>query len=129
MEKEGLDTRKIIKTINNLLSANEALTFYKKQALYKYVSFLSKDKCLVNKQIFTEEAGEIIFKSFSDILSLVSGAYYPPRSKKIINLINRIKKAKFNKSTLGGCVIEKKNSFILISKEPRIGKMSFQLEK
>ena len=47
----------------------------------------------------------------------------------IKNLINRIKKAKFNKSTLGGCVIEKKNSFILISKEPRIGKMSFQLEK
>ncbi len=113
MEKEGLDTRKIIKTINNLLSANEALTFYKKQALYKYVSFLSKDKCLVNKQIFTEEAGEIIFKSFSDILSLVSGAYYPPRSKKIINLINRIKKAKFNKSTLGGCVIEKKKQFYI----------------
>ena len=129
MEKEGLDTSKIIKTINNLLSAKEALNFYKKQALYKYVSFLSKDKCVINKQIFSEEAGEIIFKSFSDILSLVSGAYYPPRSKKIIDLINRVKKAKFNKSTLGGCVIEKKNSFILISKEPRIKKMSFQLGK
>ena len=50
---------------------------------------------LAAEKIFTDEAGEIIFKSFSDTLSLVSGTYYPPRSKKILNLINRIKKTKF----------------------------------
>ena len=120
MEKEGLGTGKIIKTVNNLLSASKALDFYKNKALYKYVSFLPKNKCSINTQIFFDEAGEIIFKSFSDILSLVSGTYYPPRSKKIISLIDRVKKAKFNKSTLGGCVIEKKDNFILISKEQRI---------
>ena len=42
-------------------------------------------------------AREIVFKSFSDILSLVSGTYYPPRSRKIINLISRIKKSKYDK--------------------------------
>ena len=129
MEEEGLDTSKIIKTVNNLLSANKALNFYKNKALYEYVSFLSKNKCIINTQIFSEEAGEIIFKSFSDILSLVSGTYYPPRSKKIINLIDRVKKAEFNKSTLGGCIIEKKDSFILISKELKIRKMSYQPAK
>ena len=129
MEKEGLSTGKIIKTVNNLLSANKALDFYKNKALYKYVSFLSKNKCLINTQIFSEEAGEIIFKSFSDILSLVSGTYYPPRSKKIINLIDRVKKAKFNKSTLGGCVIEKKDNFILISKEQKLRKIHFSTSK
>ena len=92
MKKEGLDTDKIIKTINNLISANKALNYYKNKALHKHVSFLSKNKCLIEKQLFYEEENEIIFKSFSDILSLVSGTYYPPRSKKIINLINRIKK-------------------------------------
>ena len=126
MEKEGLDTSKIIKTVNNLLSANKALNFYKKKALYKHVSFLSKNKCSINTQIFSDEAGEIIFKSFSDILSLVSGTYYPPRSKKIISLIERVKKTRFNKSTLGGCIIEKKDNFILISKEQRIRKVPFQ---
>ena len=126
MEKEGLNTSKIIKTVNNLLSANKALNFYKNKALYKHVTFLSKNKCLINKQIFYEEAGEIIFKSFSDVLSLVSGTYYPPKSKKVISLIERVKKNKFNKSTLGGCVIEKKDSFILISKELRVRKMHFQ---
>ena len=129
MEKEGLDTSKIIKTVNNLLSANKALNFYKSKALHKYVSFLSNDKCLINTQIFSEEADEIVFKSFSDILSLVSGAYYPPRSKKIINLISRVKQNKFNKSTLGGCVIEKKDSIILISKEQKVRKIQYQPEK
>ena len=129
MEKEGLDTSKIIKTIKNLLSANEALNFYENKALRKHVSFLSRNKCLISQRIFSEESWEIIFKSFSDILSLVSGKYYPPRSKKIINLISRVKKVRFNKSTLGGCVIEKKDNFILISKEQRIKKIPFQPEK
>ena len=129
MEKEGLDTRKIIKTVDNLASANQALNFYKNKALYKHASFVSKNRCLINKKIFSDEAGEIVFKSFSDILSLVSGSYYPPRSKKVINLINRVKKSKFTKSTLGGCIVEEKDNFILISKELKIRKMSYQPQK
>ena len=122
MEKEGLDTDNIIKSVNNLLSANKSLNFYKNKALHKHVSFLSENKCFISKQIFNEESGEIIFKSFSDILSLVSGTYYPPRSKKVLNLINRLKKTKFKKSTLGGCVIEKNNDIVSISKELGIKK-------
>jgi len=129
MEKEGLDTKKIINTVNNLVSANQALTFYKNKALSKHVSFVSKNKCVINKQIFSQEAGEIVFKSFSDILSLVSGMYYPPRSKKVINLINRLKKNVFTKSTLGGCIVQEKDNFILISKEMRLKKMSYQPRK
>ena len=72
---------------------------------------------------------KIVFKFFSDILSLVSGTYYPPRSKKVLNLINRLKREKFSKSTLGGCFIEEKDNFILISKELKIRKMSYQLGK
>jgi len=129
MEKEGLDTKKIMKTVDNLLSADQALNFYKNKALYKHASFVSKSKYLINKKIFSDEAKEIVFKSFSDILSLVSRTYYPPRSKKVLNLINRLKREKFAKSTLGGCVIEEKDNFILISKELKIRKMSYQLRK
>ncbi len=129
MEKEGLDTKKIIKTVDNLFSANQALNFYKNKALYKHASFISKNRCLINKQIFSEEANEIIFKSFADILSLVAGKYYPPRSKKIINLIGRLKKDKFVKSTLGGCIIEQENNFIAISKELNLRKAPYQPQK
>ena len=129
MEREGLDTSKIIKTVDNLLSANKALNYYKNKALQKHVSFLSKNKCFISEKIFLEDAGEIIFKSFSDILSLVSGTYYPPRSKKIINLIGRVKKSQFNKSTLGGCIIEKRDNLISISQEQKVRKMPTQLRK
>ena len=127
MEKEGLDTTKIIKTVGNLYSANKALNYYKNKALYKHVAFLSESKCLINKKIFDEEAGEIIFKSISDILSLVSKKYYAPRSKKIINLINNMKKNNFSKATLGGCIIEKTEGFISVSKEQKMKKTSLQL--
>ena len=60
---------------------------------------------------------------------MISGAYYPPRSKKIINLIDRVRKEKFNKSTLGGCIVEKKDGSILISTESKVKKTHFQLEK
>ncbi len=129
MEKEGLDTKKILKTVENLDSANQAINFYKNKALYKHTSFVSKNKCIINRQVFLEEAGEIVFKLFSDILSLVSGTYYPPRSKKIADLIGRLKKSKFTKSTLGGCIVEEKDNFILVSKELKIKKPSYQPRK
>ncbi len=128
MKKEGLDTRKIIKTVDNLFSANQALDFYKNKAIYKHASFITKNKCLINKSIFSEEAEEIVFKFFSDILMLVSGTYYPPRSKKVLNLIGRLKKRKFIKSTLGGCILEEKDNFISVSKELRVKKTTYQLQ-
>ena len=129
MQAEGLNTDNIIKTINNLLSANKAMNYYKNKAFNKHVSFLSKNKCIINEQIFSDEAQEVVFKSFSDILSLVSGKYYPPRSKKIMSLINRLKKKEYSKSTLGGCIIEKKGGFFLVSKEERVRVSSYQPSK
>ena len=40
-----------------------------------------------------------------------------------------MKKNKFTKSTLGGCVVEEKDNFILVSKELGIKKMYYQLRK
>ena len=49
--------------------------------------------------------------------------------KKEKNLIERIKKNKIIKSTLGGCIVEKKNAFISVYKETKIKKASFQPSK
>ena len=65
-------------------------------------------------------------KSFSAILSLISGTYYPPRSKKILNLISRLKGKKFDKCTLGGCIVEDVDNFISVSKEQKVKKMLHQ---
>ena len=55
METEGLNTSNIMKTINNLLSGNKAMNYYKNKAFNKHVSFLSKNKCVINEQIFIDE--------------------------------------------------------------------------
>ena len=122
--QEGLDTKKISKTVTNLMIAKNALDFYKKKALNDNVNFLSKNSCIINPKLFSEEAHEVIFKLMSDVLSLVSSSYYPPRSKKILYLINQLKNSKFKKRTLGGCVLEKRDSFISITKETRIKQLS-----
>ena len=111
------------------MSANKAMNYYKNKAFNKHVSFLSKNKCIISEQIFFDEAQEVVFKSFSDILSLVSGKYYPPRSKKIMSLIHRLKKTEYSKSTLGGCVIEKKDGFFLVYKEERASVSTYQPSK
>ena len=36
--------------MENLLSANKALNFYKNKAIYRHASFVSKNKCLINKK-------------------------------------------------------------------------------
>ena len=126
LDKEGFDTNKISKTVSNLLTAKNSLDFYKQKALQNNVNFLSKNICIINSKIFIDEAEEVIFRAVSDVLSLVSGSYYPPRSKKIINLISRLKAKNFKKSTLGGCIIEKNDAFILISREVKTRMFSTQ---
>ena len=126
LDREGLDTHKISKTVNNLLTAKNSLDFYKQKALQNNVNFLSKNICIINSKIFVDEAEEVVFRAVSDVLSLVSGSYYPPRSKKVINLILRLKSKNFKKSTLGGCIIEKNDAFILVSKEVKTRHVSTQ---
>jgi len=134
-EKKLFNFEKIKKTIDNITSANSALSFYKNKAMVKYARFIpnfvekNSGKYLVNKNLFLNEADEVVFKLFSDILSEVSQSYYPPRSKKVINLISKVKNNTHHKATLGGCVIECKSNYILISKEPMATKISNQLKK
>ena len=79
--------------------------------------------------MFKKEPKEVKFKIINNIVRNRASSYYPPRSKKVSNLINRLKKSEFSKSTLGGCIIEKKESIIIISKESKVNKMPIHAEK
>ena len=43
--------------------------------------------------------------------------YYPPRSQKVLNLINRFEDNKLKKCTLGGCMFEKRKNLLHVSRE------------
>ena len=81
-------------------------------------TFFSKKKntLIVNKFFFTQPY-EVIFRSFSDSLKIVGKRYYSVRGKKLDQIINQIEKNHLNKATLGGCVVEKVNQSVIISKE------------
>ena len=118
LENEGFDKKKFNLTISNLRSANEALEFYAKKNILKN-SFFNKNKnnIVLSKNFFTQP-NEIILRSISKAIQQISKNYYPPRGKSIIKLIIEIKsKNGIQKTTLGGCIFEKINKTVIISKE------------
>ena len=70
------------------------------------------------KKEFFKNPEDVLLRSFSSILQNISGRYYAPRGKKIKKMILLLTtQRKAQKTTLGGCVIEKVNETVIISKE------------
>ena len=69
------------------------------------------------KKEFFNFPQEVLFRSFSQILQLVGKKYFPPRGKKIINILENLENKITFKSTLGNCVIKKINRTVIVYKE------------
>ena len=114
---DGLDINKVKLTLNNLQLANESINFYKEKSIKNYTRYLQHHACFVSYGLFNYESEEVIFRAICDIISKVSGKYYPPRGKDVKNLITGIQSKKFKKATLGGCIIEKTYNILIFRKE------------
>ncbi len=113
---KGINIEKIVRSIKNLASTKEALDFYVLRSMKKFVKF-EKNSTILNLVQFQKEPQEIRFRIINDIVKKRSNSYYPPRSKKVINLINGFKNNRLKKCTLGGCIFERKKSLLYVSKE------------
>ena len=118
LEKDGLDKIKLKKTIKNLKNANKVIEFYVEKNLRENTSFLkNKNRLILNIDFFLQPQ-EVIFRAFSESLKLIGEKYYSVRGKKLEKIIREIENNRLNRGTLGGCIIEKVNQSIIISKEP-----------
>ena len=117
LEKDGLDKKKFTKTINNLKSSNNVIKFYVDENLKKNTSFLEKKNKLLLNESFFQQPQEVIFRSFSDSIKQIGKKYYSVRGKKLDKVIKDIEKKRLLRVTLGGCIIEKVNQTVIISKE------------
>ena len=116
-KKNGLDKEKLLQTIKNLKYSNNVVDFYVNKNLNKNtIYFEKKDKLILNKNFFIQSY-EVIFRSLSDCLRMVGKKYYPVRGKKLDRIISDIKNDSLSRVTLGGCIVEKVNQTIIISKE------------
>ena len=75
-----------------------------------------KNELILNKNFFIQSY-EVIFRSLSDCLRMVGKKYYPVRGKKLDKIISDIIDDRLFRVTLGGCIVEKVNQTIIISKE------------
>ncbi len=119
LKKNGLDEKKFKLTFENLVSSNNSIEFFVQKNI-KENSYISPSKnnnrALLTSKFFGS-TGEIILRSFTKILQDISGRYFPARGKGVSRIINQIKQKSLTKTTIGGCVIEKIENSVVISKE------------
>jgi tRNA(Ile)-lysidine synthase len=117
LQKNGLDKRKFLKTIKNLKSSNNVVDYYAQENLKKNAFFSVQDKKLILNKNFFAQPYEVIFRCLSDSIKLVGQNYYSTRGKKLEKIIKVMENDEPFKLTLGGCIIEKVNQSVIITKE------------
>ena len=117
LEKEGLDKKKLLLTINNLKDSDKSIQYYTKRNIEKNSIFFKKKNILILNNDFFIQSHEVIFRSLTKVIQTIGQKYYPVRGKSISELIKKIESNSLTKVTLGSCFIEKINESILISKE------------
>ncbi len=115
-EKSGVRHEQILKSIKNLASTSNTLNKYINKIYLINVKQKKKEIIINCKNIFLETE-EVQLKILSQALKNFSNSYYPPRSKKVINLLNSMRLKNKKKLTLFGCIIERSSNFIIIRKE------------
>lgn len=118
--KENLSMSKIILSLKNLNHSNQAVNYYVNQNISLNSSYQVSKKLFILKKIFFDQPDEIILRSLNIILRKINKNYYPPRGKKVMNLINIIKEEKNRKFTISSCIIEKlQNSYIIYGEKQK----------
>ena len=117
LRKKGLDKKKFDKTIKNLKDSNNVVNFYVKKNLNDNSFFFRQENKLALHKDFFKQPHEIIFRSLSESIKLIGKKYYSVRGKKLDKIIVDIENNLLFKATLGGCVIEKVNQTVFITKE------------
>ena len=95
LKKEGLNINKLSLTLDNLTISNNAINFYVNQNLRENIhKNIYKSNYILNKKFFEY-----------------------PRGKSVLRILNMLKLEKNLKITLAGCLIEKFDKSVLISRE------------
>jgi len=115
-EKSGIDLDRVHHSIKNLAASRDILNSYIKSVEKKCV-LKKRNQILINLDSFSKEKQEIQLKILGNCIKQTSKAYYPPRAKKVINLLENIRSKSILKATLGNCLIEKKEKNLIIRKE------------
>ena len=113
----GLNKKKFQLTIENLKSSDETIRFYVERNKRVNSKVNERKNELILKEDFFDNSYEVVFRSLTDLIHFIGKKQNPVRGKKIDNLLNKIKKRRLFKETLGGCVIKMINRTVILTKE------------
>ncbi len=116
IESSGINYDRIFQSIENLGSSRDTLNLYFDK-IYKDVVDEYKIKVQIDLKAFKSLNQEMKIRVLKRSIQNFTNAYYSPRSKKIINLIDQFQFNKKTKLTLGGCIIFKEKKHIILKKE------------
>tara|TARA_Y100001970_G_scaffold75819_1_gene96099 strand:- start:10892 stop:11914 length:1023 start_codon:yes stop_codon:yes gene_type:complete len=116
LEDKGISPERIAHSIRNISLTKDAINFYVIKSMKELVKF-RKAETILNLTDFKKEPKEVKFRIMNNIIKKRTNSYYPPRSKKVVNLINRFEGNKSKKCTLGGCLFEKRKNLLYVSRE------------
>ena len=117
LKAENFDLKKLKLTLKNLNKSDQAIEYYVKKNIDENCKYLIKKRKIILSENFFQNSEEIVFRSLNYIFTKISKKNYPPRGKKMLDLVLRINSKNFKKTTLGGCLIEKINKTVMICKE------------
>ena len=118
LKQSGIEYDQILKSINNLASS-EIIVDKFFQSKFKETAKCFKNKVLINLKKFKKLDTEIKIRTINLSIKNLKKNYYNPRSKKVINLINKLEIDKNAKSTLAGCVFVSEKERILVKNEKK----------
>ena len=117
LKLENFDLKKLKLTLKNLNKSDQAIEYYVKKNIDENCKYLIKKRKIILSENFFQNSEEIVFRSLNYIFTKISKKNYPPRGRKMLDLVLRINSKNFKKTTLGGCLIEKINKTVMIYKE------------
>ena len=118
LKQSGIEYDQILKSINNLASS-EIIVDKFFQSKFKETVKCFKNKILINLKKFKKLDTEIKIRTINLSIKNLKKNYYNPRSKKVINLINKLEIDKNAKSTLAGCIFVSEKERILVKNEKK----------
>ncbi len=118
LNEEGLSFNKLNKTLENLNKSNKIIEHYVKKNIENNSNYLKNKKNVILNEVFFQQPEEIVFRSLSILIHIIGNKNSYTRGKKVSNLIKDLNfTKKLKKKTLSGCIFEKVNKSIIISRE------------
>ena len=118
LNQYGLTFEKFNVTLENLNKSNKAIEYYVNKNIKENTKLLNRKKSIIINEFFFNQPDEIVFRSLSELIHNIGNKISYTRGKKILSLISNIHSTEnFKKKTLSGCIFEKVNKSIIISRE------------